>query len=426
LFVDILLVILFLGLSALFAAGEFAFFSVSRDDLERLNDRRARTALRMLAQPHELMIKLLIGSSVSNVLVAVFGLRSAWHAFPEGSARAIASVAALLVASILIATLARLLPRVYVGHNPETAAVRLARPVSALLVPIWPVVKGVALLTRGLSLAGIQAREALLKAGQLRAIARVGDGGESGEQDEREMINAIFEMRDTVVREVMVPRIDMLCAEATTTVGEAIKIIATGGHSRIPVYDKTVDNILGILHVRDLFKFLEEGGLDAPVGDVLRDAYFVPESKKVRDLLKELRRLKTHMAIVVDEFGGVVGLATLEDVLEEIVGEIYDEYDEEQMLVQVLGDHEVSVDGTVRIEDLNEAIRADITEDEDYDTIAGYLYNLLGRVPAEGDEYEAGGLSFVIQKVTGQRIERVLIRGQGLGSLARETAENSQ
>ena len=420
LWVDILLLLVFLCLSALFSAGEFAFFSASEDELDKRNDRRARIAVGMLSKPHELMIKLLVASSLSGVLSALFALRIAWLVFPLGSARLIASIVSLVVVSVLLAILTRLLPRIYVAKNPELAASTLARPVFVLFLPIYPVVKAVLLLTRGLFLAGGRAREMLLKSGQLRAIARAEENSESSGNDEQEMINAIFEMRDTVVREVMVPRIDMVCAEATTTVREAVKVIAEGGQSRIPVYNKTIDDIRGILHARDLFRFVQEGGLDAGIGDILRDAYFVPESKKVRDLLTELRARKTHMAIVVDEFGGVVGLVTLEDVLEEIVGEIYDEYEEELELVQVVGDHEVRVDGKVRIDDLNETIGTKIAEEEDYDTIAGYLYNFLGKVPSEGDEYEADGLRFVIEKVTGQRIEQVLIKGEGVGIAARK------
>jgi putative hemolysin len=420
---DIVLFIVFLGLSTLFFAGEFAFFSVSVDELEENGDKRSRFVLRMLANPNELMISLLLGSSLCSVLAALFALRFTWLLWPEGSAKIAASVVCLVIVGILLAVLVRLLPRVYVARDPEDAAKRLAKPIFVLFLPIYPIVKGVALLTQKLFLAGSQARELLLKAGQLRAIARTGENGDSEERDEKEMINAIFDMRDTIVREVMVPRIDMVCTEAGTTVGETIRVIVEGAHSRIPVYNKTIDDIIGILHARDLFEFVQEGGLDAGITDLLREAYFVPESKKVRDLLKELRRRKTHMAIVVDEFGGVVGLVTLEDVIEEIVGEIYDEYEEELKLVQVIDDDDVRVDAKVRIDELNDVLNTAITEEEDYDTLAGYLYNLLGKVPSEGDEYEGDGLRFHIEKVTGQRIERVLITGPGVGRSARENAE---
>jgi CBS domain containing-hemolysin-like protein len=424
--VDILFFLVFLGLSTIFFAGEFAFFSVSVDVLERNGGKRSGFVMRMLANPNELMISLLLGSSLCSVLAALFALRLTWLFWPEGPAKILASAICLVIVGLLVAVLARLLPRVWVAQDPEAAARRLAKPIYVLFVPIYPIVKGVALVTQKLFLAGSQARELLLKAGQLRAIARAGENGDSSERDEQEMINAIFEMRDTIVREIMVPRIDMICTEATTTVGETVKVIVEGAHSRIPVYNKTIDDITGILHARDLFEFVQEGGLDAGIKDILREAYFVPESKKVRDLLKELRYRKTHMAIVVDEFGGVVGLVTLEDVLEEIVGEIYDEYEEELELVHVMGDDEVKVDGKIRIDELNEALRTSLTEEEDYDTLAGYLYNLLGKVPSEGDEHEADGLCFRVEKVTGQRIERVIISGDGVGKAARESIEQER
>jgi CBS domain containing-hemolysin-like protein len=416
---DVLLLAAFLCLSALFSAGEFAFFSVSRSELEEENSRRARLALKMLSAPQELMIKLLVSSSFCNVLVALFALRIAWRAYPEGTGRMIAAGVGLLIVAIMIAILTRLLPRIYVAHDPVSAVVAVARPVYVLFLPLYPFVKGVYVLTQGLFLAGAQAREMVLKAGQLRAIAKAEGEGAGIGSDEQDMINGIFEMRDTLAREVMVPRIDMVCAEATTTVDEAMKVISEGGHSRIPVYNKTVDNIIGILHARDLMGVIAGGEVTSPISGMLRNAYFIPESMKVDSLLKELRKRKTHMAIVVDEFGGVVGLVTLEDVLEEIVGEIYDEYEEEEKLVQVVNPDEVLVDGKTHIEELNEILGTELTKEEDYDTIAGYLYNLLGKVPSQGDEFEADGLRFVVDRVAGQRIERVRIIAEGLGEKAK-------
>ena len=187
----------------------------------------------------------------------------------------------------------------------------------------------------------------------------------------------------------------------------------------MPVYNKTVDNVIGILHARDLMGIIAGGGVNTPISGMLRPAYFIPESMKVDALLKELRKRKTHMAVVVDEFGGVVGLVTLEDVLEEIVGEIYDEYEEEERLVQVVNGDEVLVDGKTHIEELNEILGTELKKEEDYDTIAGYLYNLLGKVPSQGDEHEADGMRFVVDRVVGQRIERVRIIAEGLGGRAK-------
>jgi putative hemolysin len=413
--IDGLVLFGFLCISAVLATAEFAFFSASRDELSLTGDKRSDRLVRMLGKPQDLLINLLVGTSISNVAAVFFALRIALRAFPGQPAGTIASVVSLVIVSILIAIVARLLPKIYVAHNPETAALNLARPVFILLLPLYPLMKVVFLLTQGLFLAGTQARELLLKAGELRAMAKAEADSELSGPEEREMISAIFEMRDTTVREVMIPRIDMVAAESSTTVNEAIKIIARGGHSRIPVYTKTVDDTVGVLHARDLFKFVANGGLDSPIRDVIREAYFVPESKRVKELLNEFRARKTHMAIVVDEFGGVVGLVTLEDVIEQIVGEIYDEHEVESALYHALGENAVRVDGKVRIEDLNEVLGTHIRKEEDYDTIAGFVYNLVGKVPSQGEEYEADGLVFLVEKVTGQRIERVVIKGEGVG-----------
>lgn len=423
--VDVLLVFTFVSISAVLATGEFAFFSASRDALTRSGDKRSSAVMRMLDRPQELLINLLVGTSIVNAAAVFFALRIAWRAFPEGKAWVAATVLAIVISALMVAIFSRLLPRIYVAHNPETAAQNLAGPVFALLVPIYPLVKTVLVMTRGLFLAGIQARELLLKAGELRAMARAEVGGEPA-REERAMINAIFEMRDTIAREVMVPRIDMVCAESSTAAGEAMRVINQGGHSRIPVYTRTVDNIAGILHAKDLFKLVAEGSLSSPIGGIVREAYFVPESKRIKELLQELRSRKTHMAIVVDEFGGVVGLVTVEDVLEQIVGEIYDEHEVESRTLVVLNDDSVRVDGKARIDEVNEALKINIKKEEDYDTIAGFLYSLVGKVPAEGEEYESDGLRFVIEKVTGQRIERVLIKGAAIGRAARETGQARQ
>jgi len=419
--IDILALFAFLSVSSILSTGEFALFSASRDALTRSGDKRSAMVMRMLDKPQELLINLLVGTSIASAASVLFALRISLRAFPEGTTQIIAAIVSLLIVALLIAIFARLLPRIYVAHNPETAAQNLAGPVFVLLIPIYPLVKTVLVLTRGLFLAGIQARELLLKAGELRAMARAEVGSEPGAKEERAMINAIFEMRDTIAREVMVPRIDMVCAESSTSAAEAMRIINQGGHSRIPVYSKTVDNVAGILHAKDLFKLVGEGALDSPIGSIVRDAYFVPESKRIKELLQELRGRKTHMAIVVDEFGGVVGLVTLEDVLEQIVGEIYDEHEVESRPLQVLSEDSIRVDGKARIEEVNEALKTNIKKEDDYDTIAGFLYSLVGKVPSEGEEYEADGLRFVIEKVTGQRIERVVIKGAAIGRAAKET-----
>ncbi len=424
--VEVIVGAFFLFLAAIFFAAEFAFFSTSQDKLREADQKRASLALKMLSRPQELMIDLLVASSLSSAVVILMGLRIVSKIVKEGKGYAIPTIIALIVSGLLVAVVARLLPRIYVSRNPERVAMMLAYPAFALFMPIWPITRGVMLIVRGSFAAGSLAREMLLRSGQLKAIARVEESSPPDVVEDEEMIEAIFEMRDTTVREVMVPRIDMVCAEISTTVADAIKIISEKGHSRIPVYEKTIDEIRGILHARDLFGLIGRGELRRPIGEVMREAFFVPESKKVRHLLSDLRRLKTHMAIVVDEFGGVVGLVTLEDVLEEIVGEIHDEHESEHPLLQVLNDDEVRVQGKIRIDDLNEAIGANIAEPAEYDTIGGYVYDLFGRVPSQGEVSEAAGLTFIVEKIVRQRIESLIIRGKGIGKIAAERTQKSK
>lgn len=422
---EVLIGAIFLCLATIFFAAEFAFFSTSQDKLKETDEKKARLALRMLSKPQELMVDLLVASSLSSAVVIFMALRIGSKVVEQGKGTVIHTLVALLVSSLLVAVVARLLPRIYVSRNPERMAMMLAYPTFVFFVPIWPITRGVMMVVRGSFAAGALAREMLLRSGQLKAIARAKESSPPDVVEDEEMIEAIFEMRDRTVREVMVPRIDMVCAEISTTVADAVKMIAERGHSRIPVYEKTVDEIRGILHARDLFGLIERGETSRRIGEVMREAYFVPESKRVRQLLSDLRRLKTHMAIVVDEFGGVVGLVTLEDVLEEIVGEIHDEHESELPLLQVLSDDEVRVQGKIRIDDLNEAIGANISGPADYDTIGGYVYDLFGRVPSQGDVSEAGELTFMVERISGQRVESLIIRGKGIGKVARERVEKS-
>lgn len=423
--VEVIVGAFFLFLAAIFFAAEFAFFSTSEDQLREADQKKTRLALKMLSKPLELMIGLLVASSLSAAVVILMALRIANEAVKNGEGQIVPMIIALIIGGLLVAVVARLMPRIYVSRNPEGVAMRLAYPTFFFSLLILPIIKGVMLIVKGSFAAGALAREMLLRSGQLKAIARVEGSSSPDVVEDEEMIEAIFEMRDTTVREVMVPRIDMVCAEISTTVADAIKIISEKGHSRIPVYEKTIDEVKGILHARDLFGLIGRGELRRPIGDLMREAFFVPESKKVRHLLSDLRKLKSHMAIVVDEFGGVVGLVTLEDVLEEIVGEIYDEHETRHPLLQILNDDEVRVLGKMRIDDLDEAIGITIAETDQYDTIGGYVYDLFGRVPSQGEMTEAGGLTFVVEKTSRQRIESLIIRGKEIGKIAAERFQKS-
>jgi putative hemolysin len=227
------------------------------------------------------------------------------------------------------------------------------------------------------------------------------------EREERQMIYSIFQFGDTLAREIMVPRMDILAFEVATSLTEATKAFTQSGHSRVPVYENEIDNIIGLLYAKDLLHVVQNGRNRASIRDLLRPAYFVPDTKKADALLTEMQSQRIHMAIVVDEYGGVAGLVTLEDIIEEIIGEIQDEYDlSEEQLVQQDGPDDYVFLGRIDLDDFNEVMDSDIPKVES-DTLAGYLYDHFGRVPHDGESIQTDGLLLTIEQVIGRRIRRV-------------------
>ena len=243
----------------------------------------------------------------------------------------------------------------------------------------------------------------------LRAMADVAADEKAIEREERRLIHSIFEFGDTVVREVMKPRPDMVAIEASETVEEGIKRSIEGGFSRIPAYQDTTDNIIGLVYLKDLVHRAHAGAGDEPVRGSLREAVFVPEQKRVAELLREMQSKQFHMAIVIDEYGGTAGLVTMEDLLEEIVGEITDEYDVEEPGVERLSDGSLRVPGSLSIDALSEELGVELP-DEEWDTVGGLVLNLLGHVPESGETVRFQELEFRADRVQGRRIVSVQIR----------------
>jgi CBS domain containing-hemolysin-like protein len=242
----------------------------------------------------------------------------------------------------------------------------------------------------------------------LRSMAEVGHEEGSIEAGEKELIHSIFEFGDTIVREVMVPRPDVTAIESDKTLRDVQALVLQHGYSRIPVFNDDLDEIVGIVYAKDVLKALHQGKHDMPLSDIVRKAHFVPESKKVADLLREMQQEKFHIALVTDEYGSVVGLVTLEDLLEELVGEIADEYDTEEPEIEVVAEDVYRVDGKLAIDELNEILDVELP-DEEWDTIGGLVLGLLGEIPDEGQEVSFQNLRFTAERVNGRRISKVLI-----------------
>ncbi len=315
---------------------------------------------------------------------------------------------ALLVVFALFLLAFEFLVEGRVLRNPEIWMIRLAplavgldfimRPFSSLLL---------ALLGSTVSL---ERQPGSVTEDELKNWVEVGESTGGLEKGERQMIYSIFHFGDTLCREIMIPRIDILALEVNTTVNEAILALSHSGHSRVPVYEETIDNVVGLLYAKDLLRSQIDGDQPDSVRPYLRPAYFVPEAKKVDELLREMQARSVHMAVVVDEYGGMAGLVTLEDIVEEIVGEIRDEYDQaEELLYQQVSVDEVIFHGRVDLDDVNEVLGTHLTN-EMADTLGGYIYGTIGRVPVGGEEVAIDDWTLTVEQVSGRRIRKVRAR----------------
>lgn len=255
------------------------------------------------------------------------------------------------------------------------------------------------------------------------AMLEVAESEDVIEEQERQMISSIFEFGDTVVREVMVPRPDMVCVQADAGLAAVLDSMLAQGFTRVPVIRGDIDDVVGIVHARDVMRRLRsEAAKPRTAGDVMREAYFVPESKKVAELLRELQAAKTQMAIVVDEYGGTAGLATMEDLLEEIVGEIADEHDREETPVQRLSDGSLRVIARLGVDELSELVHEELP-DAEWDSVGGLVAGLLGRVPALGDRVRFDGIELEVERMNGRRVKSILVHR--VADKVREAAEEA-
>ncbi len=319
------------------------------------------------------------------------------------------SLGVLLLASLVTFFLEWLIETA-VSHHPETWAIRLNSYVRVLSLVMSPLL--------ALPFLFISSSETNQEGGvtETELISLVEAGQEEGflEQEEQRMIVSIFRLGDTLVREIMVPRIDILALDVNTPFDQTMDALQQSGYSRVPIYKDSVDNILGLLYAKDLLGIWREGKREVSLSDHLRPAYYVPEAKKADELLTELQAKRIHMAIVVDEYGGVAGLVTLEDIVEEIVGEILDEYDQaEEMIYQAINDDEYLFQGRIDLDDFNDIMGTQLPNSE-ADTLSGLIYSRIGRVPAAGDHVQIEGLQLTVEQVSGQRIRKV--RAQRLTS----------
>ncbi len=399
-----------LGLGVLLAAfvalAEMALASVGRIQLRHMLDvgqPRAQAAETVLSQPARFLSTLLVLKLLSSVAVAATATILALRV------RGAQALVWAILGSIAVLILARLLPRAWTLGRQEKIALWVAIPLRALATLLTPVTWLMLRIGKQATPEGASADNLFLSEDGLRFFLNASDDDAMIEDDEKEMIQSIFEFGETLVREVMVPRIDVVAMPLEMPMLEATDVILKAGHSRVPVYEESIDNVTGILYAKDLLRYLRDGRTDVPVSKILRPPYFIPESKKVDELLQELQQRRVHMAVVVDEYGGTAGIVTIEDLLEEIVGEIQDEYDAEQPTIEPVGEDEFLFDARVPLDEVNKLLHVELPE-EGGDTLGGFIYSQLGKVPAVGDTIEFGAISIEVLTVAGRRIKQVRAR----------------
>jgi len=400
-------VVLFIA-SILLAGTEMAFARMSRVRALALADEGRRGAARlaaMLEHPERTINSLLL-------LVLVTQLTSAYllGILLDRQLGTLGIVLGLVIQLVLFFVVGEVIPKTYAIQHTDRSALR-ASPFLYFITNFWPL----RMLTIGLiGLANVVMPGKGLKEGpfvteeDLKTMADVAAEEESIEIEERELIHSIFEFGDTVVREVMLPRPDMVAIEVDATVEEGIRTAIDAGFSRIPAYEGSTDNIVGLVYLKDLVGRANAGAADERIGESLRSAVFVPEQKRVAELLREMQTQKFHMAIVVDEHGDTAGLVTMEDVLEEIVGEITDEFDIEHPEIERLPGGRLRVHGRTPIGDVSEILGVRFPDD-DWDTVGGLVFNLLGRVPEGAETITSEGYDFTVERMEGQRIMSVLV-----------------
>lgn len=421
--VQILILLVALLLSGVSSASETALTSLSRIKLKNLveeGDKKALEIDRLLANPNVFLSTILI---VNNVAVVVASSMATVLALRFSAS--LGELISTVVMSLVILIFCEITPKTAAVQNPLRWARRLSGLVRVAAWVLRPVVLVLSAITNTLvRMMGGQIKHPgpFVTEEELRLLVTVGEEEGVLEEEETEMIHSVFEFADTTAREVMIPRIDMVMLESDTTVDAAVDFAIQGGFSRIPVYEDTIDNILGVLYVKDMFKQLREHHDALLIRDLLRPAHFVPETKKLDDLLREMQQQHVHLVIVVDEYGAVAGLVTIEDLVEEIFGDIQDEYDREEILVEQVNPYEYIVDAKMDIGDFNDLMDMEL-DDSDYETLGGFLYAQLDKIPNVGDSITYEHVTFTVMSTRGRRITKVRVEREHTPS---EQAEEEQ
>ena len=402
----LILLILVCG-SAFFSASETALTSLNKIKLRNMAEENVKNAdkvQKLIDDPNRLLSSILIGNNLVNNAAAALTTMIAVSLLGGQSGVG----AATMIITIIILIFGEITPKTLASQNAEKVSLAVSNIISVIVVISTPVVKVMNLITNVLiKVLGGNSTEKTptITEAELKTMVNVSHEEGVLEVDERRMINNVFDFGDLKAIDVMTPRTDMVCVEDTITYDEIVSIFKEERFSRLPVYHESVDNIIGILYVKDII-FIDEQHFK--ITDYMREPFFTYESKPISELFSEMRGNRIRAAVILDEYGGTSGLVTLEDLVEEIVGDIADEYDEQEKEIEVIKEDEFIVDGSTRLEDVNEMIGLHLAS-EDFDTIGGYVIGILGSFPDGGEEVETDNIKIVVEEVDKNRIEKLRI-----------------
>ncbi len=410
--------VLLVLLSAFFSGMEAALLSVSRIKLESMATKGsviAKKILELKKNPEKFISPIVLGNNFVNILASVLTtyfsvtLAKTKHISPSLSLMWVT-----VALTVVIVIFGEMIPKSVAAYNPEKFSNRFFYLFYFFWIVLFPFAWVLSKISKFfLLIFGVKENVKTVFENSEEFITMLHLGKEEGiiEKSEEKMIFSIFEFGDTLVREVMTPRVDMVTIPVSATIEQILNVVVKSNHSRIPVYNGKIDNIIGILYTKDLFKIFQmkaDSRQKVKLKDILRPAYFVPETKRVDELFREMQKKKIQMAIVFDEYGGVSGLVTMEDLLEEIVGEIQDEYEVEEKTFQKIGENVYLISGMMSIDDFNEQFEANLS-DEEADTIGGIILEKLGRLPSPGEEVEIDGFKLIPIKVRNRRIVQIKV-----------------
>lgn len=406
--IQIIVLIILLLLSAFFSSAETCLTTVNKIKMRALADEgnnRAKVVLKITENPSQLLSAILIGNNIVNLSASSLTTTIAYDL--GGSAVAIATA----IITVLILIFGEITPKTIAAVHPDKLALTYAYPVQFIMTVVKPigfVINGVARAIFFLLRIDPNKKTNAMTENELRTIVDVSHEDGVIEEEEKEMIYNVFDLGDAKAKDVMVPRVHVTFADVESSYAELLEIFRKDKFTRLPVYEGTTDNVIGTINMKDLLLF--DSTKEFHIRDIIREAYFTHEHKSISELLVEMRQASLNIAIVLDEYGETAGLITLEDILEEIVGEIHDEYDEnEEEFFKKINDYEFIIEGAMHLDDLNDHIELHL-ESEDYDSVGGFIIEHLDRLPAEKDEYlMENGVRMVVDSLDKNRIEKVHI-----------------